>query len=64
MAQGNPSNTRQNSKCVGKKGSVPFQEFSFPTPLSISWLKFVTYIHLHTLLSLYFYGWNFGGTVL
>lgn len=49
MAQGNPSNRRQKSKC-GQKGSAPFQEFSFPTPLSISWLKFITYIHLHTLL--------------
>lgn len=59
MAWGNLSNTRQISKC-GQKGSVPFQEFSVPAPLSISWLKFITYIYLHTLLSLVCF--QLGGT--
>lgn len=54
MARGNLSNTRQNNKC-GQKGSVPFHEFSFPAPLSISWLKFITYRHLHILLNLVYF---------
>lgn len=60
MARGNLSNTRQNSKC-GQKDSVPFWDFSFPAPLSNSWLKFITYIHLHTLLSLVCF--QLGGTL-
>lgn len=54
MARGNLSNTRENSKW-GQKGSVPCQDFSSPAPLSISWMKLITYIHLHTLLSLVYF---------